>query len=123
MCPLLSFFPLSLSPPPLIIYVGTYVFSLFLSIHLSSVYLSIQLSSIYLYFFSLLLLFSCCPSWMVLHSMAYGFIEFCKPLCHDKVVIPEGDLSFYLPNDLSVTYHLYKNCPGRTWPYTAYAEV
>ena len=113
----------SLSLPTSTYHLCRYLCIFALSIHLSSVYLSIQLSSIYLYFFSLLLLFGCCPSWMALHSMAHGFIEFCKPLCRDKVVIPEGDLSFYLPNDLSVTYHLYKNCPSRTWPYTAYAEV
>ena len=43
--------------------------------------------------------------------------------CHDKDVIPEGDLSFYLHNYLSITYHLYKNCQSHTWAYTAYAEI
>ena len=33
-----------------------------------------------------------CPSWVALHGMAHSFIEFCKLLCHDKVVIhEEGD--------------------------------
>ena len=30
-------------------------------------------------------------SWVALHSMAHSFIELHKPLCHDKVVIHEGD--------------------------------
>ena len=32
------------------------------------------------------------PSWMALHDIAHGFIEFCKPLLHDKAVIHEGDM-------------------------------
>ena len=31
------------------------------------------------------------PSWVALHSMAYSFTELCKPLCHDKAVIHEGE--------------------------------
>ena len=31
------------------------------------------------------------PSWMTLHGMAHSFIELCRPLCHDKEVIHEGD--------------------------------
>ena len=31
------------------------------------------------------------PSWVILHVMAYSFIELHKPLCHDKAVICEGD--------------------------------
>ena len=31
------------------------------------------------------------------HSMAHSFIEFCKPLCHDKTVIHEGE-PLYLNN-------------------------
>ena len=31
------------------------------------------------------------PSWVALHSMAYGFIELHKPLCHSKAVICEGE--------------------------------
>ena len=30
-------------------------------------------------------------SWVALHSMAYSFTELCKPLCHDKAVIHEGE--------------------------------
>ena len=32
------------------------------------------------------------PFWVALHGMAHGFTELCKPLCHDKAVIHEGDL-------------------------------
>ena len=32
-----------------------------------------------------------CLSWMVLHDMAYSFIELHKPFCHDMVVIHEGN--------------------------------
>ena len=31
-------------------------------------------------------------SWVALHDMAHSFTELCKPLCHDKAVIHEGDL-------------------------------
>ena len=31
-----------------------------------------------------------CPSWVALHGMAHSFIEFYKPLHHDKVMIHEG---------------------------------
>ena len=30
-------------------------------------------------------------SWVTLHNMACGFNELCKPLCHDKAVIHEGE--------------------------------
>ena len=30
-------------------------------------------------------------SWVSLHGMAQTFIELCKPLCHNKAVIHEGD--------------------------------
>ena len=29
--------------------------------------------------------------WVALHDMTHSFIEFCKPLCHNKAVIHEGD--------------------------------
>ena len=29
---------------------------------------------------------------VVLHGVAHSFTELCKPLCHDKVVIHEGDM-------------------------------
>ena len=32
-------------------------------------------------------------SCMALNSMAHSFIELCKPLCHSKTVIHEGDLN------------------------------
>ena len=31
------------------------------------------------------------PSWVALHGMAYSVTELCKPLCHDKAVIHEGE--------------------------------
>ena len=34
-----------------------------------------------------------CPSWVALHGIAHGFTELCKPLCHDKAVIHEGNTS------------------------------
>jgi len=34
-----------------------------------------------------------CPSWVALHDMAHGFIELCKPLCHDKAMIIKGHYS------------------------------
>ena len=34
-----------------------------------------------------------CPSWVALHSMAHSFSELCKPLCHDKSVINEGEMN------------------------------
>ena len=27
------------------------------------------------------------PSWVALQGTAHSFIEFCRPLCHDKAVI------------------------------------
>ena len=30
-------------------------------------------------------------SWVSLHGMAQTFIELCKPLCHNKAVIHEGE--------------------------------
>ena len=36
-------------------------------------------------------------SWVVLHGMACGFIELCKPLHHDKAVIHEGELNYVIP--------------------------
>ena len=32
-----------------------------------------------------------CPSWVALHGMAHSFIEFLKPLHHNKAVIHGGD--------------------------------
>ena len=32
-----------------------------------------------------------CPFWFALHGMAHSFIELCKPLCHNKSVVHEGD--------------------------------
>ena len=29
--------------------------------------------------------------WVTLHGMTHSFIEFCKPLCHNKAVILEGE--------------------------------
>ena len=37
-------------------------------------------------------------SWVVLHVMAHSFIKLCKPLCHNKVMIHEGDTDLYLLN-------------------------
>ena len=34
-----------------------------------------------------------CLSWVALYSKAHSFTELCKPLRHDKALIPEGDLS------------------------------
>ena len=34
-----------------------------------------------------------CLSWVALHGIAHSFIELCKPLRPDKVVIHEGNLS------------------------------
>ena len=31
------------------------------------------------------------PTWVALHSIAHSFTELCKPLCHDKTVIHNGD--------------------------------
>ena len=31
-----------------------------------------------------------CPYWVALHGMSHSFVELCKPLHHDKVVIREG---------------------------------
>ena len=33
--------------------------------------------------------------WVALHGMAHSFIESCKPLCHDKAVIHEGEKQIY----------------------------
>ena len=37
-----------------------------------------------------------CLSWVTLHGMAHRFSELCKPLCHNKTVIHEGDHSHLL---------------------------
>ena len=35
------------------------------------------------------------PSWVALHGMAHNFTELCKPLCHKKAVIHEGEVIKY----------------------------
>ena len=36
-------------------------------------------------------------SWVALHGMVHSFIELCKPICHDKAVIHEGESIQILP--------------------------
>ena len=38
-----------------------------------------------------------CLSWVALHGMVHSFIELCKPICHDKAVIHEGESIQILP--------------------------
>ena len=42
------------------------------------------------------------PSWVALHSVAYGFIELRKPLCHSKAVIHEGEQELSTTKLLSI---------------------
>ena len=44
------------------------------------------------------------PSWVALHGMSHSCIELCKPLCHDKAVIHEGEPFRYNLNQISYDY-------------------
>ena len=52
------------------------------------------------------------PSWVALRGMAHNFIELCKPLCHDKAVIQEGDEMVRYYHQLNG--HELKKTPGDT---------
>ena len=45
-----------------------------------------------------------CPSWVILHGMSHSCLELCKPLCHDKAVIHEGEPFRYDLNQISYDY-------------------
>ena len=50
------------------------------------------------------------PFWVALNSMAQSFIEFCKPHCHNKAVIHEGEslhLNNYNQNNEIIFLRLY----------------
>ena len=44
------------------------------------------------------------PSWVALHGMSHSCIELCKPLCHDKAVIHEGEPFRYNLNQIPYDY-------------------
>ena len=46
------------------------------------------------------------PSWAALHAKAHSFIEFRKPLCHDKAVIHEGGFIWVPCNKFSFFFCL-----------------
>ena len=48
-----------------------------------------------------------CLSWVALHGMAHSFIELCKPLCHDKAVIHEGDTHICICLHIYVLFTLF----------------
>ena len=43
-------------------------------------------------------------SWVVLHLMAHSFIKLCEPLCHNKVMIHEGDTVFISSKSLMSSF-------------------
>ena len=57
-------------------------------------------------------------SWVALHDMAHDFTELCKPLCHDKAVIHEGDTVLSFPSLLNyIPFVSHCNQPHiRTFP-------
>ena len=47
------------------------------------------------------------PFWVAPHGMAHSFIELCKPLCHDKAVIHEGDTHICICLHIYVLFTLF----------------